>query len=323
MTQPKEEQSNSLEKEEQQVATLLNSLPPVPSQPPIDWRDEVEALIATYSCDSGGNDENEQGYGVSDAPILEPEKPIIFSTVALESVEPWPEYMQTLLCMKKMGHIDALRKQLATCVEELAELSLSQEHMPVFRSDPEINKRVSLFAGDITRLQVDAIVNSTGRDLPGGGLSWRIFEVAGPQMLEECLAKAPHDFPHLPSSVGKVVLTHGFNLPSKFVMHVVGPIGEDPENLALCYNTCLRTAMEEPDVRTIAFPCISTGVFGYPAVPAAHVALRCVRSFLEDSTHREKVERIVFDVKLPRDQEIYEQLMLHYFPIASDSGPSN
>lgn len=96
------------------------------------------------------------------------------------------------------------------------------------------------------------------------------------------------------------------------VIHTVGPKGEKPEDLRNCYRTCLKL-MVENKLRTIAFPCISTGIYGYPVEPAAHIATYEVRKHLEE--HADKVDRIIFCVFLEDDADIYEGVMQSYFPL--------
>jgi len=100
-------------------------------------------------------------------------------------------------------------------------------------------------------------------------------------------------------------------LPAKYVIHTVGPQGEKPDKLESCYRTCLQLLISN-NLRTVAFPCISTGVYGYPQEEAAHVALKTVRTFLEEN--QDKIDRVIFCLFLKTDVKIYENLMQVYFP---------
>ena len=147
--------------------------------------------------------------------------------------------------------------------------------------------RIEVVQGDITQQQVDAIVNAANTSLlGGGGVDGAIHRAAGPELLEECrgLGGCP---------TGQAKITKGYRLPAKWVIHTVGPVwaggheGED-ELLASCYRNCLNLAQRH-DIRTIAFPSISTGAYGFPMERAAQIALREIRRFLETYSSMEKV----------------------------------
>jgi O-acetyl-ADP-ribose deacetylase (regulator of RNase III) len=152
---------------------------------------------------------------------------------------------------------------------------------------------IKIVRGDITPLQVDAIVNAANQlMLGGGGVDGAIHRAAGPELYEACLA-VPEVRPGVRCPTGEARITPGFRLPAKFVIHTVGPVYRDgrhgePERLAACYRNALALAAEN-DCRSVAFPCISTGVYGYPKAEAATVACTTVMQF---PCHA--VEKVIF-----------------------------
>lgn len=164
--------------------------------------------------------------------------------------------------------------------------------------------RISAIQGDITKQKVDAIVNAANTTLlGGGGVDGAIHRAAGPKLLEECRTLGG-------CATGDAKITQGFNLPAQCVIHTVGPVwhegsrGED-KLLASCYGRSLEVAVEH-GVKSIAFPCVSTGVYGFPQERAAQIAVREVRRFLEENA---SIEKVVFVCFLARDFEIYSELL--------------
>lgn len=158
--------------------------------------------------------------------------------------------------------------------------------------------------GDITKLDCDAIVNAANNTLlGGGGVDGAIHRAAGPALLLECarLGGCP---------TGEAKITPGYNLPARFVIHTVGPVWRggshgEPDLLACCYRNSLDIAAQNY-LRSIAFPCISTGAYGYPAHEAAVIAVNQVRSYSVDPG---SICQVVFCCYNERDHQIYLGLL--------------
>jgi len=156
-----------------------------------------------------------------------------------------------------------------------------------------MSERLEIVQADITRLTVDAIVNAANSSLlGGGGVDGAIHRAAGPGLLEECRKLGG-------CRTGEAKLTKGYNLPARFVIHTVGPIwggggrGEE-ELLASCYRSSLTLAQQH-GLKTIAFPAISTGAYGFPIERAARIAVQEVRRFLRHDATLEKVILVCYD----------------------------
>ena len=159
---------------------------------------------------------------------------------------------------------------------------------------------IRILVGDITKLQVDAIVNAANSSLlGGGGVDGAIHRAAGPELLAHCrtLGGCP---------TGEARITPGFRLPAAWVIHTVGPVWRgghqgEPELLRSCYQQSFALAAAQ-GLRTIAFPNISTGAYGYPKEPAACIALGAMRE------HRDAFDEIIACCFSPRDAGIYSKL---------------
>lgn len=168
--------------------------------------------------------------------------------------------------------------------------------------------KIEIINTDITTLQVDAIVNAANNSLTGGGgVDGAIHRAAGLQLREFCITLRGCE-------TGCAKITPGFNLPAKFVIHAVGPVwnnGTENEEtlLAMCYQNSLQLAVEN-DIKTIAFPCISTGAYRFPFDKAAGIALQAIDQFLQHHSSIEKVYLVVFG---ERDLKNYEKILARFY----------
>jgi O-acetyl-ADP-ribose deacetylase (regulator of RNase III) len=165
-------------------------------------------------------------------------------------------------------------------------------------------ERIKLVKGDITQLEVDAIVNAAKRTLlGGGGVDGAIHSAAGPDLLEECRGLNGCDD-------GDAKITAAYRLPAKSVIHTVGPVwkgGHKDEHslLSACYRNCLELANEN-NIKSIAFPNISTGVYRFPPDQAAFISITEVKRFLEKNTG---LEEVVFVVFTDENLRLYKELL--------------
>ncbi len=163
---------------------------------------------------------------------------------------------------------------------------------------------MQILKGDITKLKVDAIVNAANKSLlGGGGVDGAIHRAAGHQLVEECRALNGCE-------TGEAKITKGYNLPSKFVIHTVGPVwrgggNNEKQLLSNCYKNSLKLAVEN-NCKTVAFPNISTGVYRFPKNEAANIAVNEVKSFLKKNPFIQKVVFVCFDQE---NYEIYSNLV--------------
>ena len=152
--------------------------------------------------------------------------------------------------------------------------------------------KIEAIRGDITELHVDAIVNAANTTLlGGGGVDGAIHRAAGPELLVECRTLGGCE-------PGQAKITRGYHLPARFVIHTVGPIWhggkhDEAQTLADCYRNSLQLAVEN-EIKTIAFPAISCGAYGYPIEEAAHIAFKAAREFLAVSDNPQKVIFVVW-----------------------------
>lgn len=157
---------------------------------------------------------------------------------------------------------------------------------------------------DITTLRVDAIVNAANESLrPGGGVCGAIHRVAGPELAEACRRLGG-------CHTGDAKITQGYQLPARFVIHTVGPVWQGGQHgeaafLASCYRRCIELAAANGITR-IAFPSISTGIYGYPIEQAAEIAVTTVRA---SSANAPAVQEVIFCCFSPRDLAVYQGIM--------------
>jgi O-acetyl-ADP-ribose deacetylase len=168
-------------------------------------------------------------------------------------------------------------------------------------SQPEqnfVDERVVIFIGDVTKQDVDAIVNAANSSLMGGaGVDGAIHRVGGPAIIEACREIRRTTHPNgLPT--GEAVITTAGELPARHVIHTVGPIfgqhrGQEAELLAACYQNCLLLAVEH-GLRSIAFPAISTGAYGYPLDKASQISSSAIAKFLAEDATLQQIRLVFF-----------------------------
>jgi O-acetyl-ADP-ribose deacetylase (regulator of RNase III) len=167
-----------------------------------------------------------------------------------------------------------------------------------------VDMKIDLVRGDITTLDVDAIVNAANTTLlGGGGVDGAIHRAAGPELLAECRTLGG-------CQSGEAKITPGYNLPARFVIHTVGPFWTggrrgEPGLLANCYQNSLRLALEN-SVKTIAFPAISCGAYRYPIIEAAKIAVETTQDFL---TNNDEIDQVIFVVANDEIHAAYQRLL--------------
>lgn len=165
-----------------------------------------------------------------------------------------------------------------------------------------MNAMLSAMVADITTLEVDAIVNAANSSLlGGGGVDGAIHRAAGPALLDECRQLGG-------CRTGNAKITRGYNLPARHVIHTVGPVWHggtkgEPDQLRSCYEQSLALA-DVYSLSSIAFPCISTGVYGYPMEPATQIAVATTRTFLDENPG---IAEVIFCCFSKSDLDVYER----------------
>lgn len=222
-----------------------------------------------------------------------------------------------LRCLMNVRPAGSLPQRFLAAQDELLRAEREEKGVVHVTDLPSVpgDARLVLWQGDITRLDADAIVNAANSELlgcfrPGHNcIDNVIHSAAGLQLREECaeiMRRQGHEEP-----TGRAKITGGYNLPAKYVLHTVGPIISGPltehdrELLTSCYRSCLALA-EEKGLKSVAFCCISTGVFRFPKAEAARIAVGTVREYLKSGA----LEKVVFCVHGGENLRIYQDLLL-------------
>jgi len=211
-----------------------------------------------------------------------------------------------LRAFTKMTPIPATDVPSLSLLYKLGKLQVSPLG-PMDNASPAHNGRVGIFRGDITVLDVDAIVNAANTSLcGGGGVDGAVHRAAGPDLLEECQRLGG-------CTTGSSKITGAYFLPCKKVIHAVGPVYsmQSPQQaealLRGCYTSALQLAVDNR-LKTIAFSAISTGIYGYPSIDAAVIACSAVKSFL-DSKDGKKLQKVIFVTYEEKDVRAYNSIL--------------
>ncbi|KAG1718612.1 A1pp-domain-containing protein [Suillus occidentalis] len=212
-------------------------------------------------------------------------------------------------------------QSIRTVGELFANATIHDVESAIYPPKRSLLSRVHLYQGDITKIEVDAIVNAANSTLQGGGgVDGAIHMAAGPALAKACRELYPG---RSPCPTGDAKITPGFQLPSKHVIHTVGPrwsAFSDTQamasQLASCYKISLQLAIDN-NCKSIAFPLISTGIYGYPIDEATQIALKETRIFLEGDNQLDHVVFVIFTGR-DGDQKVYEKFIPYYFPLGSE-----
>ncbi|MEP0797504.1 O-acetyl-ADP-ribose deacetylase [Trichocoleus sp. DQ-A3] len=204
-----------------------------------------------------------------------------------------PDFIPITIASGQTKHIQPLPNQGNTIVYEPAGKSIFSRLDEYRMNNKLMRERIEIIEGDITQQQVDAIVNAANESLmAGGGVCGAIHRAAGLGLEEECLQLKV-------CTEGDAKITKGYNLPAKWVIHTVGPVWEggryeEHKVLAQCYRNCFAL-VEQYKIKTVAFPSISTGAYGFPVEKAAKIAVSEARRFLERNTSVEKIMFVCYE----------------------------
>lgn len=257
------------------------------SRPTVDFVPRVSIIKLKMSTETKWQAEKER---ILNLPTEEKRKLCKPGFITVDGIDSWRKYYTNSVSNKTTTG--------AGDKEELAKISLKSD------LNKSLAEKVSIYKGDITSLEIDAIVNAANALLKaGGGVDGAIHRAAGPLLQAECnsLNGCP---------TGDAKITGGYKLPAKYVIHTVGPQDKSADKLESCYENCFKI-IKEKNIKTVAFPCISTGIYGFPNRLAGHIALRVARKYLENNS----MDRIIFCTFMPVDVDVYESLMALYFPV--------
>ncbi|XP_059842185.1 ADP-ribose glycohydrolase MACROD1-like isoform X4 [Hypanus sabinus] len=234
--------------------------------------------------------------------------------VHLKEISVWSEDVKKIYLKEKLESKE--HDEYSPVKEDTSE---EQEEVSA-QKDSKLSDTISLYRGDITKLKIDAVVNAANKSLlGGGGVDGCIHRAAGPKLLSACRQLNG-------CNTGEAKITLGYDLPAKHVIHTVGPIARGScderlkRQLRNCYETSLKL-LETQGLRSIAFPCISTGIYGFPQEDAAEIAVSTIKEWLVDK--QDLVDRIIFCVFLESDHKIYKEKLLHHFPIDEEDLSTN
>lgn len=235
------------------------------------------------------------------------------SSLSKESLER-REILRALINTYPIGNIDS---DVINLLHRLLISELEERNVVDVNELCEVRDKISIYKGDITTLKTDAIVNPTNSNLIGclkplhQCIENAIHSSAGPRLREDC-NRIIDKQGHL-EYAGNAKITRGYCLPSKFVIHTVGPVvresnptKEQEKQLESCYKSCLDIASQIEEIDTIVFPCISTGIFGYPKEQAAKTAVTVVENWL--SNNHNKISKVIFNVFSDEDEEMYKNI---------------
>lgn len=177
---------------------------------------------------------------------------------------------------------------------------------PKYKPNTKINSKISIFQGDISTLEIDAIVNAASPGLlGGGGIDGCINSGAGRFLRKECESLGG-------CKPGNTKITKGYRLPAKYVLHSVGPLNKEKEVMKSCYTTCLEL-VESNNIKSVAFCCIGTGAYGFPLPEATQIACETIREWIEKN--EDKIDRIIFCVYSNKELDEYTKTIPIYFPL--------